>query len=453
MATARHRVVDSDRNGFYHCIGRCVRQYELCGRDPTSGRDLNYRKQWIVDRARVLSQLFAVDILTPAVMSNHYHLVLKVRPEDVREWSDREVIRRWLQISDLWSLDQTITEPAAEHVDEALADKPRVAELRLRLGSISWYMKYLNEYIARCANREDDCRGHFWSGRFGCRRLMDERSLLTCMMYVDLNPVRAGLAESIGERQVTGAFIRYRAQRAHRTLPGLYRRLKSCLHISRNVVLSQDDLDRLASQMLEELGSSSLSGGHGYSDAGMAHRADLIGKCATSDGLAELKRAAIRGRVLSDSVSRKRLLKLVRAIADQKLAAMESDWLMPLDGKRTPVRGLSLQSYLRLLDETGRRARADKPGVVQANVPSVLQALRIDADAWLVAFDEFILRFPVVAGEQENLRNWALRKGRKWCRGVRFAKRLLGSTCLRLPGDAGALNKDRSQSERPAAPG
>lgn len=67
---------------------------------------------------------------------------------------------------------------------------------RERLANLSWFMKRLNEYIARQANKEDQCTGHFWEARYKSQALLTEEALLSCMAYVDLNPVRAAIADT-----------------------------------------------------------------------------------------------------------------------------------------------------------------------------------------------------------------------------------------------------------------
>ena len=95
MTTARRQQIHIETTPYYHCMARCVRRAFLCGDDHFSGQNYDHRKQWIVDKLKELAGIFAIDICAYAVMSNHYHVVLRVDAEKANAWSKKEIIDRW----------------------------------------------------------------------------------------------------------------------------------------------------------------------------------------------------------------------------------------------------------------------------------------------------------------------------------------------------------------------
>lgn len=194
MTRPRSHIAPPDSAGAYHCVQRCVRRAFLCGVDRYTGQNFEHRKAWIDSRIRLIGECFAVAIDAYAVMSNHLHLVLRIDPGVAATWCDDEVASRWVRLFP----PRDDSDAAVEHKRQRLfSDPERIRILRRRLSSLSWLMRCLVEPIARRANREDGCKGRFWEGRYKCQALCDKRALLAAMAYVDLNPIRAGIAETL----------------------------------------------------------------------------------------------------------------------------------------------------------------------------------------------------------------------------------------------------------------
>lgn len=207
----RSDVFDPREVSVFHCMNRCVRHGYLLGEDASSGRNFDHRKQWLEKEIAFLAGYFGIDVLSYAVLSNHFHIVLRNRPDVVATWSDTEVARRWLRICPLRkSKDGSPAEPTEAELNTICNVPERLAEIRLRLSDISWMMKKLSEPIARRSNLEDELTGHFWQGRFRGVKLCDEAAILACMAYVDLNPIRAGLACSLSASNFTAVQRRLR---------------------------------------------------------------------------------------------------------------------------------------------------------------------------------------------------------------------------------------------------
>ena len=140
--------------------------------------------------------MFCIDVCAYAVMSNHTHIVLHVDEKKANRLSQKAIIIRWHKLfkGNLLTqqyLNGEILESAQQHTLNEMTENSRT-----RLKDISWFMRVLNEDIARKANKEDNCTGRFWEGRFKSQALLDEAALAACIAYVDLNPIRAKIADT-----------------------------------------------------------------------------------------------------------------------------------------------------------------------------------------------------------------------------------------------------------------
>ena len=208
MPQSRKTQICLAQTPYYHCISRCVRRAFLCGKDIITGKSYEHRREWVEKKLLFLSEVFAIDICAHAVMQNHTHLVLHVNSLVAEQWTTKEVITRWHKIFKGNFLTKAYLANHKLTKSQTLAIEQLANQYKHRLISISWFMRVLNEGIARAANKEDGCTGRFWEGRFKSQALLDNSSLLACMAYVDLNPIRAGIAKSLQSSEYTSIRMR-----------------------------------------------------------------------------------------------------------------------------------------------------------------------------------------------------------------------------------------------------
>jgi REP element-mobilizing transposase RayT len=190
----RKELCDPCQVAVHHLWTRTVRRCFLFGRDPLTGKDFSHREGWITQRLKHLANFFAIDVFAFAAMSNHCHLVIRTRPDRVDHWSDQEVARRWLS---MLSRRNRSPEPTEKEIQAVLGKPDAVAKLRRRLSDPSWLMRMLCQHVAIRCNQEDECSGRVFQDRFQQSALQSEAEVLACMAYVDLNPLRAGMSETL----------------------------------------------------------------------------------------------------------------------------------------------------------------------------------------------------------------------------------------------------------------
>ncbi len=371
MGLPRSKYVQEGQEGVYHCFSRCVRRAFLYGFDPLTRRDFSHRKAWLVDRLRYLVGHLRYRSLRLRGHGKSLSHHSAHSPRHRRPWSDREVATRWLTLFPRHRDLHGTPIPPVEKEICALADCPeRIAQLRQRLSSLSWFMGRLNEFIARAANKEDKVKGRFWESRFKCQALLDEAAIAACMVYVDLNPIRAGLAGTPEESDFTSIQERIRAWQKE--------------------TMTTAPVPKEAAQDMP-------SGSFGR-DMQMPENAGEI-----SNPIPE------RISALSNSFDR---------------APLSACWLCPIqsDSERRGILQMTAAEYFDLVDKSGRMTRSDKRGAIDADLAPILLRIGANPDAWLETVSRFGSKFRLAAGLLSNLRNFADQLGRRWLKGVATAR-------------------------------
>ena len=167
------------------------------GDDPLTGQNFDYRRECLQKLLQYQAGVFAVDIGNYNILSNHFHLLSRIRPDIALTWTDEQVAWRWKKAWPNWKDDTWIREPTDEEIECLLANPQKLAKARKNLGSLSWYMARVKEPVAKLFNQEQKVTGHFFEQRFGSREILDEAAALSCSAYIDLNQIAAGMAGSL----------------------------------------------------------------------------------------------------------------------------------------------------------------------------------------------------------------------------------------------------------------
>jgi hypothetical protein len=177
LTRPRATLVSLEDTSWYHCVSYCVRRAFLCGKDHFAGKNFEHRRGWIAERIKRLSAIFAIDVAACAVMSNHYHVVVRIDRERVLGWSVDEVLTRWTALfSGPLLVAQYLSRERAEMTSAQIACVQALAEnYRAHLYDLSWFMRTLNEYIARRPMPRTGSRGDFGKGASRAKRCSMKR--------------------------------------------------------------------------------------------------------------------------------------------------------------------------------------------------------------------------------------------------------------------------------------
>jgi len=152
MPAPRKSQIAVEATPYYHCVSRCVRRAFLCGKDRFTGKSFEHRRIFIESELLRLSDVFFLDLVAYAVMSNHFHVLLFIDQSTKDEATVEDIVNRWHQIhqGNPVSVKFINNEPLEPH--ERLQLDVFVDLRRERLASISWFMRVINEKVARMAN-------------------------------------------------------------------------------------------------------------------------------------------------------------------------------------------------------------------------------------------------------------------------------------------------------------
>jgi putative transposase len=158
-----------------------------------------------------MAKFSGVEILTYALMGNHFHILVKVpeRAKFLKRFEGEGGEAKLLEHLSLLYSKAFIAGVKAELARVREAGRGEEAEailetFRKRFCDLSCFVKELKERFSRWFNKHHSRRGTLWMDRFKSVLVEDGEALRTMALYIDLNPVRAGLVEDPKDYRWTG---------------------------------------------------------------------------------------------------------------------------------------------------------------------------------------------------------------------------------------------------------
>ena len=153
--------------------------YHVMSRTALDGFPLEaFEKDFLLDLIKRMAGLFFTEVYGFALMGNHFHLLVKVIPEN--RFADEEVKERLIRF---------YGEKKAPIGDGQLPF------IRQKLASLSEFMREIKVNFTRFYNKRQGRKGYFWGDRFKSVIVERGETLINSLAYIDLNPVRAGIVE------------------------------------------------------------------------------------------------------------------------------------------------------------------------------------------------------------------------------------------------------------------
>ena len=269
-------------------------------------------------------------------------------------------------------------EPSEPELNSIRFDTDKVKTIRSRLSDVSWWMRLLCQRIAQRANREEEIPGKFWQNRYRAVRLIDDEAILACAAYVDLNPIRAGMGQTIEDSQFTSARLRLQAIVGAVTgTVGTDEVLNGSTH---STSLSSEGSVQAVVDSIESAGSELTNqSGIEQSSTPDSMQASIEFRAAVDSFL-----APVEIDELNDPIG-------ARASADKRRCSDKGFLAMPT------------AAYMELLDWTARQIVTGKRGPTPEDAPPIFERLKIKPTVWYELVTRFGKLFSLVAGQPHRV--------------------------------------------------